>query len=117
MYGLYDLVHCRASGWRPAAESTHPAPHRHTTTQLHVTHAEGPLPTDSQEVDGREARAYAEEIGALFLETSAKANRNVQELFADISRRLPAPAEPAFADGLELTPQNEREGKKKSGCC
>lgn len=35
----------------------------------------------TQEVDASEARAYAEEIGALFMETSAKANRNVQELF------------------------------------
>ena len=40
-------------------------------------------------MDASEARAYAEEIGGLFLETSAKANRNVQELFVDISRRLP----------------------------
>jgi hypothetical protein len=38
-------------------------------------------------VSTAEAQAYAEEIGALCLETSAKLNKNVQDLFVDISRR------------------------------
>jgi len=77
-------------------------------------------------VDASEARAYAEEIGGLFLETSAKANRNVQELFVDISRRLPAPAEPAFNDLADLTSgsgsgrgsdKGDKKGGKGKGCC
>ena len=76
-------------------------------------------------MDASEARAYAEEIGGLFLETSAKANRNVQELFVDISRRLPAPAEPAFNDLADLTAGSGAGGgrggaagdKKKGGKC
>ena len=77
-------------------------------------------PRLDQEVEASEARAYAEEIGALFMETSAKANRNVQELFVDISRRLPAPAEPAaFNDLADLTTAASSEKKKgdKKKCC
>ena len=87
------------------------------------------LSTHLQEVDSRDARAYAEEIGALFLETSAKANKNVQELFADISRRLPAAAEPAFQEGGLRLDDNQQGGGgggggragggggSKGGCC
>lgn len=43
-----------------------------------------------------EARAYADEIGALFIETSAKVNKGVQAVFEDISHRLPQPVEANF---------------------
>lgn len=55
---------------------------------------------DRREVDSAEARAYAEEIGAIYIETSAKANRNVHELFVDISHGLPPLQEPAYASDL-----------------
>jgi GTPase SAR1 family protein len=40
---------------------------------------------DSREVDRKEAAAYAETIGALYLETSAKDDTNVQDLFIKLS--------------------------------
>jgi GTPase SAR1 family protein len=78
-----------------------------------------------QEVSTSEAKAYAGEIGALFIETSAKANRNVQEMFMEISRRLPAPQEAAFDDGVDLgggaggKPGKSGKDDKKpgGGCC
>lgn len=90
---------------------------------------------DRREVDSAEARAYAEEIGALYLETSAKANRNIHELFVDISHRLPAAPEPQYAP--DLVPDLRGDGSggggggrgagasagagggggKKGGCC
>ena len=53
---------------------------------------------DKREVSTAEAKAYAAEIGALFLESSAKLNKNVADVFTDISRRLPKPQE-AFGGG------------------
>jgi Ras-related protein Rab-5C/Ras-related protein Rab-22 len=38
-----------------------------------------------QEVTRKTAEAYAEEIGALFMETSAKDDTNVHNVFAQIS--------------------------------
>jgi len=40
-------------------------------------------------VDSHDAAAYAEENGLLFLETSAKSNTNVTEIFNAIARKLP----------------------------
>jgi hypothetical protein len=39
-----------------------------------------------QEVDKEMAVAYAEEIGALYLETSAKDDTNVQDIFVKLSK-------------------------------
>lgn len=94
--------------------------HAHARTGLVAHAACPPSRPPHQEVETSEARAYADEIGALFMETSAKANRNVQELFVDISRRLPAPAEAAFNDLADLTTTSTAgEGKKGKGkgCC
>jgi Ras-related protein Rab-22 len=71
---------------------------------------------DKREVDMMEAKSYADEINALFLETSAKANRNVQELFQDISKRLPAPAEPVFDATMDLKKSSNKD-KQSGGCC
>merc|ERR1711948_153296 len=40
-------------------------------------------------VDRETARAYAESMGILYMETSAKSGQNVNELFHDIAVRLP----------------------------
>ncbi len=63
-------------------------------------------------------QAYAEENGLFFWETSAKANSNVAEVFADIAARLPraaAPASPPLG-GITLT-DAAPERAKKSACC
>eukprot|EP00697_Spironema_sp_BW2_P007141 gnl/Spiro4/21353_TR10431_c0_g1_i1.p2 gnl/Spiro4/21353_TR10431_c0_g1~~gnl/Spiro4/21353_TR10431_c0_g1_i1.p2 ORF type:complete len:215 (+),score=50.34 gnl/Spiro4/21353_TR10431_c0_g1_i1:48-647(+) len=73
---------------------------------------------DQKEVDTDVARAYASEIGAIFLETSAKVDTGVGDLFVSISRVLPK--EDAHPDKLtgvhSLSPgENKRSSSKK--CC
>jgi Ras-related protein Rab-5C/Ras-related protein Rab-22 len=70
-------------------------------------------------VSTAEARAYAEEIGALFIETSAKVNKGVQDVFVDISHRLPQPQESNFGEVADLRDTRGKDGgkKKEGGCC
>ena len=76
---------------------------------------------DKREVSTAEAKAYADEIQALFLETSAKLNKNVQDLFVDMSRRLPKPQESTFGEVADLRAEKKSDGDggaaKKGGCC
>jgi Ras-related protein Rab-22 len=84
---------------------------------------------DKREVSTAEAKAYAAEIGALFLEASAKLNKNVQDLFTDISKRLPKPQEAFGGDVADLRKggggggagggggDEGGGGGKKGGCC
>lgn len=44
---------------------------------------------DARAVDTEEAAAYAEEQGLIFVETSAKTDANVRELFSELARVLP----------------------------
>eukprot|EP00747_Dinoflagellata_sp_TGD_P169555 gnl/TRDRNA2_/TRDRNA2_198826_c0_seq1.p1 gnl/TRDRNA2_/TRDRNA2_198826_c0~~gnl/TRDRNA2_/TRDRNA2_198826_c0_seq1.p1 ORF type:complete len:231 (+),score=53.47 gnl/TRDRNA2_/TRDRNA2_198826_c0_seq1:77-694(+) len=43
----------------------------------------------NRQVETETARAYAEDMGILFMETSAKSGQNVNELFQEIAVRLP----------------------------
>ena len=43
------------------------------------------------EVDNKEARAYADEIDAYFIKTSAKENIQVSELFGAIGNKIEIP--------------------------
>jgi uncharacterized membrane protein YgcG len=61
-------------------------------------------------VSTAEAQAYAEEIDALCLETSAKLNKNVQDLFVDISRRLPQPVETTLGEVADLRADSKSGG-------
>jgi len=67
-------------------------------------------------VSTAEARAYADEIGALFIETSAKVNKGVQDVFVDISHRLPQPQEANFGEVADLRAKPS-DKEKKGGCC
>lgn len=68
-----------------------------------------------QEVPASQARAYAEEIGALFIETSAKEDTNVSDLFIQISQALPAESPESNALPEVVDPYGG--GRKKSGGC
>lgn len=76
--------------------------------------------SSSREVDTKTAREYAEEIGALYLETSAKDDTNVQEIFVRLSERLPPPilADP---DSLNLKASarslQQAKATQKKRCC
>ena len=54
-----------------------------------------------QQVDVIDARHYAEEIHAIFMETSALRGQNIVELHEEIARRLPVQA-PATSEYNEL---------------
>lgn len=74
---------------------------------------------EQREVETNTAKEYADEIGALFLETSAKESTNVDELFLKLSERLPPPPRPdpntvTLRDAAR-TLQQSKASKKK--CC
>jgi len=76
---------------------------------------------DKREVETRVAKEYADEIGALFFETSAKEDLNVSQLFSLLSLRLPPPPN-ADPDNLSLKSTTrslaqQRGQATKKKCC
>ena len=69
---------------------------------------------DKREVSRETAQTYADEINAIFVETSAKTGDNVQEMFTDISKRLPATTAAAGAGANVII--HDTGGQKKK-CC
>ncbi|EDQ84373.1 uncharacterized protein MONBRDRAFT_34712 [Monosiga brevicollis MX1] len=68
-----------------------------------------------QQVDTNEARAYAEENGLLFMETSAKNAMNVTEIFMAIAKKLPKNTQPGpRGDTLKVADDGKKQG---GGCC
>jgi len=72
-----------------------------------------------RKVSADEARKYAEENGLAFIETSAKTNINVRELFLAIARKLPKDnAETTRKDkGILLDSDFDGDRRKKKKCC
>jgi hypothetical protein len=72
-------------------------------------------------VSTAEAKGYADEIGALFCETSAKLNKGVADVFVDISRRLPTPVERDIGEVADLRQGGGGNGRGSTasggGCC
>ena len=69
-----------------------------------------------REVDTETAKAYAEEIGAMYVETSAKDDLNVQDMFVQISHRLPPPPE-TDASVIRASAGLRKPQASTSGCC
>ncbi|KAG9396611.1 Small GTPase superfamily [Carpediemonas membranifera] len=64
------------------------------------------------------AQAYADEIGALFIETSAKTAENVPEMFRRIPAMLPASVTSTKADDLVLVAAaTDKPNSESGGCC
>jgi len=75
---------------------------------------------DARRVKTDEARAYAEDNGVLFMETSAKTAHNVSEIFEAIANTLPKktakePTRPPDSGFVVRDEAGMREPKK--GCC
>ena len=69
-----------------------------------------------REVDTETAKAYADEIGAMYVETSAKDDLNVQDLFVQISDHLPPPPE-VDSSVIRATAGLRKPQSAASGCC
>ena len=73
---------------------------------------------DQRQVDFEEAKAYADDNNIFILETSAKSNTNVTEIFKQIATALPKNAPAPKANVVPLTSEdilNTPEERKK--CC
>eukprot|EP00037_Helgoeca_nana_P007521 m.68502 g.68502 ORF g.68502 m.68502 type:complete len:211 (-) comp18319_c0_seq1:197-829(-) len=67
-------------------------------------------------VDFEDAQAYAEDNGLLFMETSAKTAKNVNEIFLAIAKKLPKnESRGGGAGSFNVAPDGGE--KKKGGCC
>ncbi|BES88652.1 unnamed protein product [Nesidiocoris tenuis] len=74
---------------------------------------------NKRSVELEEAQAYAEENGLLFMETSAKTAKNVNEIFLAIAKKLPKSdqnAGNASGQGRRLV-ESESTAKPASACC
>jgi len=69
---------------------------------------------ENRQVESEEAKLYAEENNIFFIETSAKTNHNVSEVFRMIAKRLPSTAQ--AKQGVQLVLPTE-DDTKKSTCC
>eukprot|EP01028_Stygiella_incarcerata_P010447 TRINITY_DN541_c0_g1_i2.p1 TRINITY_DN541_c0_g1~~TRINITY_DN541_c0_g1_i2.p1 ORF type:complete len:202 (-),score=50.22 TRINITY_DN541_c0_g1_i2:298-903(-) len=74
---------------------------------------------EARQVSYEKGKAYADDIGALFYECSAKTEDNITEMFEAIGERLPKKqTEPAPMSVISLMAEKDHEkGKKKKGCC
>ncbi|GAB5363216.1 hypothetical protein AAMO2058_000864600 [Amorphochlora amoebiformis] len=67
-----------------------------------------------REVDPAEVKLYAQENNIMFMETSAKTNHNITELFEQIAHKLPKKQQPKkpgiYVDPVELQPE-------RKSCC
>jgi small GTP-binding protein len=72
-------------------------------------------------VEAEEAQKYAAELGLIYMDTSAKSNLNVKELFATIARKLPRQAQERDADVITNLKDDGGAGAKPAGagagCC
>jgi len=70
---------------------------------------------EQRKVEVEEAKTYSEENGIMFMETSAKTNNNVTELFKAIARKLPKTVPAPRSSGIVIDPELMPE--KNKSCC
>mmetsp|Transcript_1536 Transcript_1536/g.2205 ORF Transcript_1536/g.2205 Transcript_1536/m.2205 type:complete len:200 (+) Transcript_1536:59-658(+) len=70
--------------------------------------------SSQRKVDAKEAKAYADENGCIFFETSAKTGANVQDIFVAIAQKLPKSVQPQQNDVIQIISTDENQS---TGCC
>ncbi|XP_065913359.1 ras-related protein Rab-22A-like [Dysidea avara] len=74
--------------------------------------------TENREISTEEGKGFAEEIGAVFSETSALTATNVAELFVEIGKRLPTEAPPTLRTSqASHTVTLNKTSKGGHSCC
>merc|ERR1712066_170231 len=68
-------------------------------------------------IEHETARSYAETMGILYMETSAKSGQNVNELFHEIAVRLPKNSKEDDEKGAGFAVKNKSGSGSSSGCC
>ncbi|KAL3833775.1 hypothetical protein ACJIZ3_008511 [Penstemon smallii] len=71
---------------------------------------------DARKVAAEEAKTYGEENGLFFMETSAKAATNVNDLFYEIAKRLPRLQPASNPSGMVLV-DRPAERTSTASCC
>uniref|UniRef100_A0A8C4X860 RAB22A, member RAS oncogene family n=1 Tax=Erpetoichthys calabaricus TaxID=27687 RepID=A0A8C4X860_ERPCA len=72
--------------------------------------------TDAREVSERDAKDYADSIHAIFVETSAKNAININELFLEISQRIPSMDSSGVSAGKGFKLRRQPSETRRS-CC
>jgi GTPase SAR1 family protein len=73
---------------------------------------------DHRTIDRLEAQQYAHSVGAFYMETSARNNENIEELFTEIARQCAYRANPRSENSgtVDLSASNN-DSSTKSKCC
>uniref|UniRef100_A0A1X7TAE6 Uncharacterized protein n=1 Tax=Amphimedon queenslandica TaxID=400682 RepID=A0A1X7TAE6_AMPQE len=67
-------------------------------------------------IPAEQGQTYASEVNAIFAETSALTARNVEEMFIEITRKLPPDCLTSLPAGASLLRQTDTP-RAKGGCC
>ncbi|XP_061543074.1 ras-related protein Rab-22A isoform X1 [Phycodurus eques] len=70
--------------------------------------------SDAREVLEKDAKDYADSIHAIFVETSAKNAININEVFIEISKRIPVAGAGTSGKGFKL---GRQESESRRTCC
>lgn len=72
---------------------------------------------ENRQVETAEAQAYAESIGAIYMEVSAKEDVLVTDMFVTLSRGVPARTPSDGRGGIYLAAQPRAKDRLGAACC
>lgn len=73
----------------------------------------------NRQMDATEAQTYAESIGAVYMEVSAKEDLLVTDMFVALARKVPVPVplDAAGRGGIYLSSQPRAKDRLSGACC